>query len=828
MSSSSNGGTFRPLRVTRGISSLLLLFSLLVTGVVLGVFVSSASALPNATSKASWVDRETIRLGDTDFTLREGSKWIFEFSQTTSTLTGTSVECVSTLTFNDNPYNGDNGETALRTLKLPGDTGGCTTVGGTNKSIAVANADNAQAAALAEGADRCDAKFYNPLSWFICPVVDMAFGFIEHMDNAINTLMTVDTGSIFNSDNEREDRKTSSAYYEAWSAFRFIALGIVVIATLVVIVASAFGYELLDAYTIRKALPRVLLAVILISLSWQIMEFLITLTNDVGNGVRALIYAPFADFERAQIRFGEQSLFTLLFGAGMIAMGIGGLLSFIATAFLAVLVAFLVLVIREMIIITLVILAPIAFALLILPNTQKGWQFWQNTLTAMLVAFPIIAAFIAVGRVFSAVAFQNGEAGTLNSIIAFLAYFLPYFLLPLTFRMAGGILATIGNIANSSERGAFDRLKKYRQGKVAQNTQAMKEGKRFQEHGGKWIGMPTRGFNKTTQGVAVGWKGRYGVGARGQEARDIANRNSMADIQKSPGWNAIQEDDDTLRALTYSSASEANKGLFERNIEDARTKLADGKITQAEFSAAEIEARTSANRAVKAAQSSIGFGRPQAIAAAQQLGVTGTGYRDQDDMAETVARAAGGNTSSGAAMGGFLNFVNKQKGRHDLAPGATNLIKSVHAKMGESVPDLKPPKEQMHEAWNSGSLYQIANGKNAAMKNFAKHHLEMLNSSDLNDKRKAAIALAEMQNMLPSASGANQEVIVDTMRQAGIDYNDRSMSIEEQIVRATAQHGLPSGHSGPVQPVITAADLRGSARVYDREEMRTRQASGDA
>jgi hypothetical protein len=74
--------------------------------------------------------------------------------------------------------------------------------------------------------------------------------------------------------------------------------------------------------------------------------------------------------------------------------------------------------------------------------------------------FPLIAAFIATGRVFSAIAIHSG--GTLNQIIGFLAYFAPYFLIPLTFKFAGGFVRQLGGFVNDRSKGGFDRLRNFR------------------------------------------------------------------------------------------------------------------------------------------------------------------------------------------------------------------------------------------------------------------------------------------------------------------------------------------------------------------------------
>lgn len=789
---------------------------------------SAAAIAPNINDVPRWENNTTIDVGGRKFQYDTGvtDKWVFKYSELYPIGVNLMGSCVSTITFSTSPYANDGGQQAERVFKHVSNLNPdgtvtpnqqCTTYDGSSGTVRIENAsavnankeDGDPSAPLtpteeaAEERTKCDAIGYNPLKWFVCPVVNGAFELIEVLDEAINTLLTINIDRVFDT-----STTPGKSYYSVWSTFRGLALGFVVIAALVVLIASAFGLEVLDAYTFRVALPRVFIAVIGIALSWEILEFLIMFTNDVGNGVRSMIYAPFRN-DLAGASLGNGSLFVgnLLFGGGAISLGFIGLLSFGATAAIAVAIAFFILVLREMIVVLLVLVAPIAIAAIILPNTRKIWQLWQNTLTSMLVVFPIISAFIALGRVFALVASQGAQAtgavnSTINEIIAFIAYFAPYFMMPFAFKMAGGMLATISGMANDSNRGAFDRLKKFRQGKQAENMGKLKAGNRFSEHGGRFMSAPTRAFNRATVGASTGFKGRYGIGKRGAEAVDTKRRMATAELMKSAEWQAGQDDDDARMAQTFGSAAQARTGLHQVYRNRGYT---------------EERATQETERAIRAVNASTGFGQPQQIAAAQQLGATGTGYKNMDEMTSAIARASGGNESSAASMAGYLNFINKQKGRHDLAPGAGNVIADAHRKMGqmkrgEAVTDNSRILTQ--SAWNSGSMYQLANGKKQAMLNFAEHHLANLNSGDRQAREDAAIALMEMQNMLPSATGDNQQVIQDTMRRAGLDYTAGESTLDRQIA-ARINGGIQAGD--PSEISINA--LRLKARVYDREAM---------
>jgi hypothetical protein len=346
--------------------------------------------------------------------------------------------------------------------------------GDKGQPIALTDADNASlapgAGASATIKQGCTAQFDDVLTWILCPAVDLMSQIVNWIDHLITNQLNVKTDAIFCTSGPNQD--TCTAYYNAWQSFRDIALGLMAIAGLVLIISQALGLEILDAYTIRKTLPRLLVAALAITLSWPLMKFLIQLSDDLGFGVRHLIYAPFSNLgDSVDLSFGSgitNQLFGALSSAGTIALvpawivagGPGALLAFLGTAALAVGVAITVLILRQVAIILLMLLAPLALVAYILPNTQRVYRMWWESFSKALLMFPLIAAMIATGRVFSAVAIHNG--GILNSIIGFAAYYAPYFMIPMTFRMAGSAVSAMGNFVNGRAQGGFDSLRNAR------------------------------------------------------------------------------------------------------------------------------------------------------------------------------------------------------------------------------------------------------------------------------------------------------------------------------------------------------------------------------
>lgn len=499
----------------------------------------------------------------------------------------------------------------------------------------------------------CEILSANPANWIICPIVTGLQEAVNGMNAAIDALLTVDVNTLF-----------GPTYKAAWDQFRIIAIGIIIIAGLVMVASQAFGFDFLDAYTVKKVMPRLIIAIIFIALSWDILRFLVTLSNDAGNSVRAIIYQPFkqslggSNFGTA-LDIGNWTTFVaaLISGAAIVTLGLAALLSFVATALLAVFIGFLVLLGRQIIITMLVLVAPFAIACYVLPNTQKVFDFWKGTLLSMLVVFPIISAFIATGRVFALVAYNNGAGGGISVIqqmTAFAAFFLPYLALPFAFRLAGGAIATIAGLANDRGRGGFDRLKGYRQNKAAQNMADLKTGNRFNERSFKVPGAvpflggrrfsPGGRLNRMSAGAAMGVKGRAGFGEQGKAAAEQRDMLAAAAYSKTDQAQAAQYNDGLLQAQTYSSESIARERMAK-----------DFGVSQAE-----------AESSIKQAKANGGFGRAQQIFATQQLAATGTGYADMDQMNRTIARVSNGNESVASSLVGNMRSSADRAGRYDL------------------------------------------------------------------------------------------------------------------------------------------------------------------
>lgn len=316
----------------------------------------------------------------------------------------------------------------------------------------------------------------NPITWIMCPVFNGMGDFTDWMfRNLVEPLLRTPPVST----------DPDNGSFQVWSNFRLYGNIILIISMLVIVFSQAIGGGMVDAYTAKKVMPRILVAAILVNLSIYIVSILVDVTNVLAGGIGQLMTAPFAD--AGQFKFTLDATQSIVIGAGSIVaflsgiifvvgfVGVGAAASFLALfvllpAFVGVMGAFLTMVIRQGIILALIIVSPVAFALYCLPNTEKYFKKWWETLFKTLLVYPIVVVMFAVADILAvtiqkANGFGDGPlldqapavtaAGSgIAGIVAFVAMFLPIALIPWAFKAAGGIVGSVvGAISGFGKKG---------------------------------------------------------------------------------------------------------------------------------------------------------------------------------------------------------------------------------------------------------------------------------------------------------------------------------------------------------------------------------------
>lgn len=662
--------------------------------------------------------------------------------------------------------------------------------------------------------DDCPVPKNQEMRWLTCPIFS-AMGLLTNtIDSAINEYLT--TGNkIYGSSAE-------DGYKQAWQTFRNFGIALVIIAGLVMLVSEAFGLEFIDAYTVRKVLPRLLVAVVGISLSWELCKFLITFFDTLGRAAGSIIYTSFSIGDEGISIWSLITANILAVGGGVAKvvftgqlLGGMGLISLIGTLVLALLVAAFVLIVRQVLIIACVIFAPLAIAAYVLPNTNKLSHFWWDLFIKMLMLYPVATGMIALCKALGRISMQSAAAdpsaigqllGTVSGIIIFVA---GYGLLLAVPRFVGGAFANISGMINDKSKGGFDRLKNYRDERKQQRKEAWGRGELYKNAPEKSLRAR---MNRAGEGAATfaGSSNKMGM-LRSKQAREEAmtQRRNVLDAQfmKTDQFGGIQHDDDVLRAMASGRSEEESRANMKR-IYGMEGEAAD--------------------RAIAGAKNAGGFSAVKQQAATKQLAAIGTGYENLEQMAQATAVASRGNVGSINGMIGDMRASSKKAGRFDLGGAGqrqlATLAEDTHKAGGVA------PAQAVHAAkleagmsTDNSSLVRGKPGSTGEIVSALTTELKTQNRT-INDpkststqreaaRQSAGKIAAKLQNIQQSAM-YGPEKAVEKMDGAGM-FDDDIRRAVESISHASAQHVPARTEKGDI---IREAD--GSLMRVRRDESR--------
>lgn len=405
----------------------------------------------------------------------------------------------------------------------------------------------------------CEANYTGAareFNWLFCSAlrgVDAMFGFIF---DTVQDQLRICTGTSSTTGDKCSNNLLSPQVKKSWAVFRDLATALLVIAMLIMVFSQALSFGPFDAYTVRKMLPRLAAAAILIQISWPLFKFAVDLSNDLGQGVQSLMLAPFGGP-------GKMGFDNLIASAGNWAPGVvvtsatvfttaviafSGLTIFgwvliALSAIVSVLVGFFVLILRQMLIILCMILAPIALVAFVLPGTQRYWKLWQDNFTKLLLMFPLIMAMIAAGKIFAYVG-GNSATGFMGVIIVLIGFVGPLWFLPKTFRWGGQIFGAAAagvwngtkQYRNASGKYALGKAKEEREWRS--NQRRARLGENTSEHP-RFDRLMTGGYNFT---------------------RGRRHREEMLNAERAKGRKTIEEEaQNALVGSEYERLDHPNK-----------------------------------------------------------------------------------------------------------------------------------------------------------------------------------------------------------------------------------------------------------------------------
>lgn len=436
------------------------------------------------------------------------------------------------------------------------------------------------------------------LGWVLCPLVQFAGNAMASMYNKIiKNFLTIESG-LMSQDAEK------GGTYMAWQTFVGFANIIVIVFLLVVIFSQVTGVGI-DNYGIKKALPKIIIAAVLINLSFILCQLLVDLSNIVGNSIEGLLSGIGNDLaKRSQLsqftgwEYTDGGAFRFILDAAIFTAGAGVVLSVVSAfrtggvfglliplvfglliGLIAILFFFTLLGIRKAAVITLVAVSPVAFACYTLPNLKKQiFDRWFGLLKTMLLAYPLCGLVIGGANLASGILMLTAPKIESNN---FLFYFInmllmvvPFFFLPSLIRKSMGALGTLSQKATSTARrigrNTRNRAEDWNRKRPAiQNRNAISEERRNQ----RWA---QRRSDRGVRGPLFRQRQRAEVDRARQILAQQAETEAMRNVRvDDPNWLA--------GAMGQADVKAGKEQLDKQNYAD--TKSREGAIAVVKQSA---------------------------------------------------------------------------------------------------------------------------------------------------------------------------------------------------------------------------------------------------
>lgn len=307
------------------------------------------------------------------------------------------------------------------------------------------------------------------IGWIICPLSNWLADGIDYMYSALQEFLKT---------KPLETTNQNSGIYLAWVIMRNISNVAFIVAFLVIIYSQLTSVGISN-YGVKKMLPRLIIAAVLVNLSFTFCAVLLDLSNITGYAFQD----AFMGIKNTISTVGENTstwtwseVISTALSNGALAVGAGYAVSLALTtellpmlvpaatlAGLTLLFILLIMAARQALIIILIIVSPLAFVCYLLPGTEKWFKKWRDSFLTMLVFFPAFAVVFGGAQLAGIIIIQNasGSNGAIMHILGMLVQIIPLAITPLIMKFSGGVLGKFAGFVNDKNKGLYDRSKNW-------------------------------------------------------------------------------------------------------------------------------------------------------------------------------------------------------------------------------------------------------------------------------------------------------------------------------------------------------------------------------
>ena len=357
------------------------------------------------------------------------------------------------------------------------------------------------------------------LGWILCPVIDGLRTFIiEKYGEWVEPALQIDA-TLFRAGKS----DVLNGTYVAWDVFRNLGNLCFIVLFIIVIFSQVTGAGI-DNYGIKRILPKMFVAAVMINMSFVICQVAVDVGNITGRQIGKFIYYVTENYVRHpkmlkiegetvrnnddeswndvdtwgesynQNKLGNTAVVILAAALATTAVLSKGLAIIIPVlmallgAAISIIGLIVILGIRQAAAVLLVVASPLAFACYMLPNIKGIFDKWFEAFKGLLVAFPI-CSMVVYGADMAATILMNAADGQTWIIIAAAAIsIMPIFVIPKVIRQSVGAIskgiASFSNRTSKSARGrARNRLQESKLGDRERYNKYMRNQKQSQSYG---------------------------------------------------------------------------------------------------------------------------------------------------------------------------------------------------------------------------------------------------------------------------------------------------------------------------------------------------------
>ena len=306
------------------------------------------------------------------------------------------------------------------------------------------------------------------IGWIICPLSNWLADGIDYMYSALQEFLKT---------KPLETTNQNSGIYLAWVIMRNISNVAFIVAFLVIIYSQLTSVGISN-YGVKKMLPRLVIAAVLVNLSFTICAILLDLSNIAGYafqdafmGIKNTISTV---GENTGVGWTWSELIVMILSNGALAGGVVATvamgaellplaLSALVGIGLVLLLVLLIMAARQALIVILIIISPLAFVCYLLPGTEKWFKKWRDLFLTMLVFFPAFAVIFGGAQLAGIIIIQNatGANGGIMQILGMVVQIIPLALTPIILKLSGGLLGKFAGFVNDKNKGLYDRTKNW-------------------------------------------------------------------------------------------------------------------------------------------------------------------------------------------------------------------------------------------------------------------------------------------------------------------------------------------------------------------------------